>query len=105
MINLVEILRPISAAREPLGDSADSAAESIAFDPDVDASPSARLGGLLLGGDSPSDVTNTAETIADDTADMVPDWIGWAVPLALATVVVVAVSYALGQLFSFEVSV
>jgi hypothetical protein len=104
MANLVEIARPIWAARGAIGESGDDAADAIASDPDVDASPSARLGGLLLGGDEPSDVSDTAGTIVDDATDAVPDWLEWAVPLALATIVFSVVAYAVGQLFSFEVS-
>jgi hypothetical protein len=92
------------AARDPLGESADEAADAIASDSDVDASPSARLGGLLLGGDELGDVSDTAGTIADDATDAVPEWLEWAVPLALATIVFSVVAYAVGQLFSFEVS-
>jgi len=36
--------------------------------------------------------------------DAVPEWLKWAVPLALATIVFSVVAYAVGQLFSFEVS-
>lgn len=113
MVNLVDAARPILAARDAIGDAGDTAADAIASDADVDAGPSARLGGTILGADdfgevsagldqTASSVPGAAGDAVTDAVDAVPDWAGPAVFAAIAAVIVAAFSYALGQLFTFE---
>jgi len=112
MIDWVSVARPVLAGRDALGDAAREGLDAVASDPDVDAGPSARFGATLLSADSTGDVVAGLDATASETSDAVgetvtgvglPSWLGPAVFAAIATVVVAALSYALGQLFSFNV--
>jgi len=103
MVNLVDALRPINAARDELGESATDGLDAIASDPSIDAGTGARFGATLLSADSPDDVLAGGRQTLAEAAEGA-EGIARFIPYILAAAVVSIVAYAVGQLFNINIS-